>query len=150
MGHVDHLKSHVVSAILNIRQKVDEDWLLQIFDHEGKPHSLTVHPGDMVWYESASLEHGRVFPLNGSYYENMFVHYMPRSQKWFKDDWDIMNGRPVEEVTLESLQDADRELDSKREELRRQRREEQQAYQALNFQQKIQWDAQAFKQHTGL
>lgn len=84
MGHVDHLKSHVVSAILNIRQKVDEDWLLQIFDHEGKPHSLTVHPGDMVWYESASLEHGRVFPLNGSYYENMFVHYMPRSQKWFK------------------------------------------------------------------
>ena len=76
-----------------------------------------------------------------------------------------MNGRPVEEVTLESLQvffkmhstelnwtvqDADRELDSKREELRRQRREEQQAYQALNFQQKIQWDAQAFKQHTGL
>ena len=35
-GHLDHMKSHVVSAILNIAQAVDTDWPLQIYDHAGQ------------------------------------------------------------------------------------------------------------------
>merc|ERR1719411_2058261 len=45
LGHLDHLRTHVVSAI---------------------------------------LVHARAKPLNGSYFENIFVHYMPRSRAWFK------------------------------------------------------------------
>jgi prolyl 4-hydroxylase len=34
-------------------------------------------PGDMVLYESHSVLHGRPFPMNGSHYANVFVHYEP-------------------------------------------------------------------------
>ena len=33
--------------------QVDSDWPLQILDQEGRQHSLTLQPGEMVWYESA-------------------------------------------------------------------------------------------------
>merc|ERR1711892_304366 len=126
MGHLDHLKSHVISAILNVKQDVDEDWPLQIFDHGGKLHEIILKAGEMVWYESASLIHGRVKPLNGSYFENLFVHYMPRSQAWYKTDWNLDYGDPVKNITLEVLQEADSTMDKKRTELRRKRVEEEQ------------------------
>lgn len=118
MGHLDHLKSHVISAILNIKQDVDEDWPLQIFDHSGKLHEITLKAGEMVWYESASLVHGRVKPLNGSYFENLFVHYMPRSQAWYGTDWSLDFGEAVTNITLEVMQEADSAMDKKRTELR--------------------------------
>merc|ERR1719356_1648643 len=119
MGHLDHLKSHVISAILNIKQDVDSDWPLQIFDHDGKLHEVILAPGEMVWYESARLVHGRTKPLNGSYFENLFVHYMPRSQLWYGEDWDLDYGVPVKNITLEMMKEADMEMEVKRKELKR-------------------------------
>jgi prolyl 4-hydroxylase len=36
-------------------------------------------PGDMILYESHSIIHGRPYPLNGSYYANLFLHFEPFS-----------------------------------------------------------------------
>ena len=43
LGHLDHLKTHVISAILNIKQKdMEEEWPLQIFDNNGVLHEVTI------------------------------------------------------------------------------------------------------------
>ena len=72
-------------------------------------HHVMLQPGEMVWYESAKLLHGRSQPLNGTRlvadsnigrkkekdkfinefprFENLFVHYMPLSAHkghWYK------------------------------------------------------------------
>jgi hypothetical protein len=75
--HVDTVTTHVVSAIVNVAQDVQEDWLLEILDHDGVPHEVAMEPGDMVFYESARLLHGRPKPMNGTSYSNIFIHYMP-------------------------------------------------------------------------
>ena len=62
-------------------------------------------------YESAKQVHARAVPLNGSYFENLFVHYMPRSQDWYKSDYNAHYARPVKYYTLEDLQAADKELE---------------------------------------
>ena len=95
--------------------KVDEPWPLQILDHDGKHHNIYLKPGEMasllkfyayeqllpfqVWYESASLVHARSKPLNGSAFENLFVHYMPRSKLWYKTDWNVKFGTPDPLIT---------------------------------------------------
>ena len=113
-------RTHVISAILNIKQKVDSDWPLQIYDHAGKLHSVTLKEGEMVWYESAKMVHARALPLNGSYFENIFVHYMPRSRSWFKKDFSVRYGEPVTPITLQTLQQADLEMKVMKQELREQ------------------------------
>ena len=35
LEHVDKVPSHIISAILQIDQKVDEDWPLTMIDHKG-------------------------------------------------------------------------------------------------------------------
>ena len=74
--HVDRLPL-VSSAILNVAQSVDTDWVLEVYDHEGMAHNVTMEPGDLVLYESHSVIHGRPFPLQGEYYANIFVHFEP-------------------------------------------------------------------------
>ena len=113
-------RTHVISAILNIKQKVDSDWPLQIYDHDGRLHEVTLKEGEMVWYESAKMVHARAVPLNGSYFENIFVHYMPRSRSWFKKDFSVRYGDPVVPITLQSVQQADKEMKVMKEELREQ------------------------------
>jgi len=144
-GHLDHLRSHVISAILNIKQDVDEDWPLQIFDHSGQVHEVLLQPGEMVWYESASLVHGRVKPLNGSYFENLFVHYMPRSQAWYQTDWSLDYGDPVRNINLEVLREADLAMDKKRTELRQMKvkKEEElkRQLESMNLEEKMQLNA---------
>jgi len=72
--HVDRLPL-VSSAIINVDQEVDEDWVLEVYGHDGKATNVTMAPGDMVLYESHSVIHGRPFPLNGKFYANIFVHF---------------------------------------------------------------------------
>lgn len=36
-----------------------------------------MEPGDCVFYESASIIHGRPFPLRGEYMANVFAHTKP-------------------------------------------------------------------------
>lgn len=62
--HVDRLPL-VSSIIMNIDQDVDEDWPLEVYDHFGRGHNVTMQPGDIVFYESATIIHGRPFPLQG-------------------------------------------------------------------------------------
>ena len=110
-------------------QEVDEEWPLQILDHGGKLHNVFLKPGEMIWwvsqcsnrlflwklfrYESAKQVHARAVPLNGSYFENLFVHYMPRSQDWYKSDYNAHYDRPVKYYALEDLQEADKVLEEK-------------------------------------
>lgn len=64
--HVDRMPL-VSSAIINVAQgNLEEDWPLEVYDHSGVAHNVTMEPGDMVYYESHSVIHGRPFPLRGS------------------------------------------------------------------------------------
>jgi len=74
--HVDR-DPLITSAIINVGQDVDEDWPLEVYDHDGRAHNITIQPGDMILYESHSVLHGRPFPLKGKYYANIFVHFKP-------------------------------------------------------------------------
>ena len=86
--------THVISAILNIGQDVEEDWPLFLRDHRGEDHvvmrrvshcghvsrvtcQVFLAPGDLVWYESARVVHGRQFPLRGASFDNLFLHFKP-------------------------------------------------------------------------
>lgn len=73
--HVDRLSTHHVSAIVCVDKSVIEDWALDICDHAGEWHKVYLNPGEMVLYESAICQHGRLKPLNGEFYNNLFVHY---------------------------------------------------------------------------
>jgi len=57
--HVDTVNTHVVSAIINVDQEVEQDWPLLILDHSDNEHRVVMRAGDMVLYESAKLLHGR-------------------------------------------------------------------------------------------
>lgn len=72
--HVDRTNL-VLSAIVNIDQEVDEPWPLEIYNHQGIAHNVTLNPGEMLLYESASCIHGRPFPLQGRFYANAFLHF---------------------------------------------------------------------------
>ena len=63
--HRDREETHIISAIINIDQEVSEDWPLVIEDHFYRKHELTLKPGEVLYYESAKLLHGRPTPLNG-------------------------------------------------------------------------------------
>lgn len=63
--HVDR-DPLISSAIINVGQDVDEEWPLEVYDHEGLAHNITMTPGDVVLYESHSVLHGRPFPLRGN------------------------------------------------------------------------------------
>ena len=76
LPHVDRLPL-VASAMINIAQDVDEEWPLEIYDHDGKAHNITFEPGDMVLFESHSVIHGRPFPLKGRFHANLFIHFEP-------------------------------------------------------------------------
>jgi prolyl 4-hydroxylase len=69
----------VISAIINVDQDCDEPWPLEVIGHDGVAVNLTMEPGDMVLYESHSVIHGRPYPLSGTYYANLFLHFEPFS-----------------------------------------------------------------------
>ena len=76
-SHRDRLETHIISAIINVDQEVNEDWPLIIEDNYGRRHSVILKPGDMVFYEGARLEHGRPIPFNGNSFANIFCHFKP-------------------------------------------------------------------------
>ena len=50
---------------------------MEIYDFAGRLHLVPMQPGDIVYYESARCLHGRMNPLRGEYYINLFSHYRP-------------------------------------------------------------------------
>ncbi|MCH9698009.1 MAG: 2OG-Fe(II) oxygenase [Gammaproteobacteria bacterium] len=75
--HRDRLETHIISAIINVDQDVDDDWPLVIDDNSYRQHHVMLKPGDMVLYESGRLKHGRPFALKGRRYANIFCHFKP-------------------------------------------------------------------------
>lgn len=77
--HRDREKTHIISAIINIDKDLDKDWPLMIEDHFYRKHSIFLEPGEVVFYESARLLHGRPEPLLGRSFANIFCHFKPIS-----------------------------------------------------------------------
>lgn len=75
--HRDRLNTHIISAIINIDQKINKPWPLHIEDNYYRPHQVFLQPGEMVFYEGARLIHGRPEALNGERFANIFCHYKP-------------------------------------------------------------------------
>ncbi|XP_023343650.1 uncharacterized protein LOC111713088 [Eurytemora carolleeae] len=139
-AHLDHLRTHVVSAILNIAQDVDEDWPLQIEDHQGNKYEIILAPGDMVWYESAKLIHARIKPFKGRSYENIFVHYMPRSLNWYTEDVGLTS-EPSRIITISDLENAEIEFKEQRkkarDELEKREKSMEEKYSALSVEERL-------------
>mmetsp|Transcript_22113 Transcript_22113/g.46546 ORF Transcript_22113/g.46546 Transcript_22113/m.46546 type:complete len:483 (-) Transcript_22113:78-1526(-) len=76
LPHVDRLPL-VASAMLNVAQDVDEDWPIEMYDHDGVAHNITLSPGEMVLWESHSILHGRPFAMKGKMYAMLFIHFEP-------------------------------------------------------------------------
>lgn len=83
--HRDRPHTHIISAILNVEQRVDKDWPLAIEDHQCRLHQENLEPGELLLYEGARLPHGRPSALNGDYYANIFIHFKPKH--WQLPDW---------------------------------------------------------------
>jgi len=73
--HRDRLKTHVAGVIINVDQDVNQDWPLVIDDHHYRQHQVLLKPGEMVFYESARLTHGRPDSFDGQRVANIFVHF---------------------------------------------------------------------------
>ena len=106
ISHTDKSNTHVISLILNMRQDVVKDWPLFIKDHQGNDHKIILKPGEMVWYESASRIHGRQQPLNGRFYDNIFVHFAPRGKgTWYDEEVHLTeNVMPISLELIKSRQ----------------------------------------------
>lgn len=76
-SHTDRIATHHISAIIIVDKDLDgqEDWPLDIQDHAGNWHKVYAQPGDMILYESAICEHGRLEPFKGNFFRNFYVHY---------------------------------------------------------------------------
>ncbi len=84
-SHVDRIETHVISATLCIDYALEKPWPLSVTTREGEEFFVHLKPGQMVLYESASIEHGRPVPLDGQYYVGIFIHYRPA-------DWNFVEG----------------------------------------------------------
>ncbi|CAM9118320.1 unnamed protein product, partial [Sphacelaria rigidula] len=42
-----------------------------------------IQPGEIIYYESASVLHGRPTPFEGDAFSNIFVHFAP------EDSWEV-------------------------------------------------------------
>ena len=76
-NHQDRLETHIISAIINIDQQVNEDWPLSIDDNYYRNHQVILKPGEIIFYEGGRLSHGRPTPLNGDSFANIFCHFKP-------------------------------------------------------------------------
>lgn len=75
--HRDRIDTHIISAIINVAQEVDEDWPLIIEDNAYRTYHVQLKPGEMVFYEGGRLLHGRPIPFNGDRFANIFCHFKP-------------------------------------------------------------------------
>lgn len=79
--HVDRPHTHAISAIVNLAvQNLEHEWPLHLLPHgasEVCAVRLRDHAADVLFYESATVPHGRLDPLAGDLYANVFAHYRP-------------------------------------------------------------------------
>ena len=53
----------------------------------GNNVEIFLKPGEMALYESAVVPHGRQFPFNGEFYDNLFVHYTLEDENNIYINW---------------------------------------------------------------
>jgi len=82
--HRDRIETHHVSSIIIVdkdlkcgcqNREFGDDWALDIQGHDGEWYKVYAQPGDMILYESAVCEHGRIEPFQGTFFRNFFMHY---------------------------------------------------------------------------
>ena len=73
--HVDRIKTHHISCIILVDEDSNTPWPLHIMNNAGVWEEVIIKPGQMILYESATCEHGRVKPFDGNFFRNFFVHY---------------------------------------------------------------------------
>lgn len=83
-SHLDRTETHHISTIIIVDKKGDKNWPLDIKDHNGNWHKVYAETGDMIMYESAICEHGRITPYEGEYFRNLFVHYKLKDWTFIK------------------------------------------------------------------
>jgi hypothetical protein len=80
--HVDRVSTHVYSVIIQVDRKgLEKEWPLEVYDFDGSVKELEMGAGQLMFYQSAKLVHGRPKPLQGDVYANLFCHFRPRD-KW--------------------------------------------------------------------
>jgi len=85
LTHVDREATHACSLIVNVAQSgMRRPWPVEIYDFGDRLHEIEMEEGDIVYYESARCLHGRMQPLHGAQYVNLFAHYRPiNDPEWF-------------------------------------------------------------------
>ena len=63
---------------------MDREWPLTFIDHKKKKIKIYLKPGEMLLYESAKNWHGRQFPLEGDFFDNVFIHFTPNEDRFEK------------------------------------------------------------------
>lgn len=92
--HIDRIDTHVLSVTLSIAKgsvklSQEQPWPLEVIRLNDGKHIRYEHPaGTMVFYESASLVHGRPTRNTGGVHFGAFIHYKPVKNKTM--DWDII------------------------------------------------------------
>merc|ERR1712087_858410 len=80
--HVDRVETHILSAVYCVDAKYAENqqrWQMEADpDLTGRHVSTEVKPGELFFYESAKLVHGRPSQLQGDYSAHVFIHFRPR------------------------------------------------------------------------
>ncbi len=118
LAHVDRMLTHACSIIVQIGQDdIEEVWPLQIYDHAGRLHEVTMTQGDIVYYESAKNIHARVTVLQGKNFANIFAHYRPlvrdpntnmmmgKDTEWYKRPNPFGTAKPLSEHDEEFIND---------------------------------------------
>jgi hypothetical protein len=78
--HVDNPNTHIISSILHIDHSADsKPWPLVLEDFDGRTNEVLLTSGDLVFYESSKLFHGRPRKFDGSWYSSLFLHYYPKN-----------------------------------------------------------------------
>lgn len=81
--HYDRVETHVISSIMHLGHEYDDDdepWPIEIEDHDGVLHEVSLQPGEMLFYESSKCLHGRRKQLLGKYYVSVFIHFAPEDK----------------------------------------------------------------------
>ena len=73
---------------MKIGQKVDEKWPLTLVDHQNKRKKIFLKPGQMIMFEGSKVLHGRQFPLNGSYYDELVLFFTREENKTNSEYYD--------------------------------------------------------------
>lgn len=104
LPHVDRLPL-VASAMIPVAQKIDEPWPLEVYDHDGNAHNITLTPGEMFLFESHSVIHGRPFPLKGEFVALIFIHFEPTGTSLHRDSAGVYRkGATIDEHYRQSVQ----------------------------------------------